>query len=136
MNRFKFSQRSKDRLIGVDTDLVRVSERALERYTKIDFGIPQYGGRRTEDEQQHLFITGKSKADGINDIGKHQTGDALDYYAIDPETGQASWDPALLFHIACAHYQAAQDFGVKIKSGALFRSWEYPGDAGHIEKVV
>jgi peptidoglycan L-alanyl-D-glutamate endopeptidase CwlK len=123
---------------GVHPDLIAVATRAIT-LTKIDFGIPQYGGVRSVEDQHQLFLKGVSKADGFDKLSKHQLrrgqqyGRALDFYAIDPTTGKASWDHGLLFHVACAMLQAAIDLGVDIQWGGLFRTWKYPGDGAHIE---
>jgi len=121
------------RLSGVNPWLISVAERAIE-ITLIDFGIPQHGGKRSAEEQYQLFLNGVSRADGINDLSKHQPGDALDYYAIDPETGKASWDIGLMGQVACAFYQAAMELGFEIEWGGLWpdengKAW----DTGHIQ---
>lgn len=131
MSGFEFSQRSKDRMIGVAPDLIRVAERAIE-LTKVDFGIPQYGGRRSEDEQKHLFVTGASKADGEANLSFHQMGDALDFYAIDPETKAASWEPGLLAQVAAAFLQAAIELDIDLEWGGLWTSFI---DAPHVQVV-
>jgi len=46
---FKLSQRSLDRLEGVDKQLIKVVKTAIQ-LTKVDFGVLQ--GRRTHEEQQ------------------------------------------------------------------------------------
>lgn len=119
---FLFSERSIDRMFGVNDDLVRVAHRALQ-ITKVDFGIPQYGGRRSTEEQRHLFVTGKSQADGVQNKSYHQTGMALDFYAIDPNTKNASWDEALMTHVAAAFLQAAAQLGVPLEWGGFWTSF-------------
>lgn len=136
MKTFKLSNRSLTRLIGVKPWLVAVAKRAI-KITLIDFGIPQHGGKRLAEEQYQLFLDGVSKADGINDLSKHQSGGALDYYAIDPETGKASWDIGLMGPVACAFYQAAMELEREIEWGGLWpdddgKAW----DLGHIQEQV
>ena len=127
MPEYKLSQRSLERMSGVHIDLQRVAKRAIQ-ITKVDFGIPADGGLRTAARQRELYLAGKSKADGINRKSKHQSGDALDFYAYD---GQASWTQEHLSTVACAFFQAAIELGVKIRWGGLFRSFN---DSPHIER--
>jgi hypothetical protein len=124
---FKFSQRSLDRMVGVDQRLVDVAARALE-ISPIDFGIPQDGGIRTDDRQFELYSMGKSKADGYTKKSRHQSGDALDVYAY--VDGKASWKKEHLAIIAAAMLQAAIESGVKVKWGGHFKSFY---DAPHFE---
>ena len=49
---FKLSQRSKDRLVGVHPDLVKVVHRALE-LTPVDFGITE-GVRSLETQKKYV----------------------------------------------------------------------------------
>lgn len=126
---FYFSDRSKERLKGVDEELVKVMTLALH-YSKIDFGIPPYGGLRTEEEQAVLFADGKSKADGIKNKSKHQLGKAVDVYAY--VDGEASWKEEHLTHIAAAVLQAASELGVQVKWGGLWRNFI---DMPHFEVI-
>jgi len=126
---FVLSHRSLDRLLGIDSVLVDVAQRAI-KITNVDFGIPQYAGLRTRKEQHELFTVGASKCDGINDISAHQDGKAFDFYAID-ETGAPSWDEALMTHCACAIMQAASQLGVRVEWGGF---WNYK-DMPHIQKM-
>jgi hypothetical protein len=101
---FYFGDKSRERLKGVDGDLVRVLELGL-CHSKIDFGIPKYGGVRSVEEQMGLFEDGKSKADGLKNKSKHQLGLAADVFAY--VDGKASWEEEHLTHIASAILQAA-----------------------------
>ncbi len=53
--------------------------------------------KRSDEEQAHLYIKGKSQCDGIKKISKHQTGRAMDIYFIadsklcDPLMGWDHW---------------------------------------------
>ena len=55
---YNLSSRSKSRLEGVEEDLVKVVERAIE-LTEVDFGVIQ--GLRTMEEQKALVDKGASK---------------------------------------------------------------------------
>lgn len=117
---FKFSRSSIERMNGVDKNLRNVAYRALQ-ISKVDFGIPAYGGRRTAEEQKQLFDDGKSQLDGTEKKSYHQTGKALDVYAF--VDGKASWEPEHLAMVATAMLQAASEMGVKLEWGGLWKSF-------------
>lgn len=126
MGNFKFSQRSKDRMKGVDPRLIEIAELALN-ISIIDFGIPNYGGARTKEEQYDLFVSGKSKADGITKFSMHQPDKsgfsrALDVYAY--VDNKASWETEHLSLVACAMLQAASLLGHKLQWGGLWTSFK------------
>ena len=77
---FKLSNRSINRLYGVDNKLIDIINEAI-KISPIDFGIPQYGGKRTSEEQYKLYLKKKSKCDGYNIKSNHQYGKAFDIYA-------------------------------------------------------
>ena len=129
MSNFSLSTRSHERMKGVDHSLIDIANCAIE-ITKIDFGIPQYGGLRSRDDQYRLFVEGKSNADGYNKLSKHQSGKALDFYAYVDD--KASWEKEHLSQIAAAFLQAAIELGIKIRWGGLFKSFL---DMPHIEIV-
>jgi peptidoglycan L-alanyl-D-glutamate endopeptidase CwlK len=111
---FALSERSKQRLEGVDKNLVDVVKLAIE-YTKIDFGVTQ--GLRTPEEQKKLVESGASQT--MN--SKHITGKAVDLAAyID---GRLSWEHNLYDDIADAMKQAAIEKNVAIRWGA---AWNVP----------
>lgn len=111
---FALSDRSKQRLEGVDKNLVDVVKLAIE-YTKIDFGVTQ--GLRTPEEQKKLVESGASQT--MN--SKHITGKAVDLAAyID---GRLSWEHNLYDDIADAMKQAAIEKNVAIRWGA---AWNVP----------
>jgi len=135
---FKLSDRSKQRRKGVDPKLIEISDLAIQ-ISKIDFGIPDNGGLRTAETQNQLFKEELSQADGYEDVGKHQTGDALDFYAyID---GSSSYRHDHLAMVAAAHLQAASILGYKIEWGGLWISTKetngipYGWDMAHIQLV-
>ena len=105
---------------GVDDRLVAICSRALE-LSPIDFGIPAYGGIRTEKDQKTLFDDGKSKCDGVKKKSFHQTGLALDFYAYVDH--KASWDKGHLTTVAAAFLQAASEFGFELTWGGHFKSF-------------
>ena len=124
---FALSARSITNMEGVHVDLKRVAQRAIQ-ITKIDFGIPETGGKRSAEMQKALFDEGLSMCDGYDKKSFHQSGNALDFYAY--VDGKASWQPEHLAQVACAFLQAANQLGVNLKWGGLFKSFT---DMPHVE---
>ena len=58
MGKFAFGEKSRSYLVGVDPDLVRIVERAIQ-VTVRDFKV--IDGLRTLERQKELFMTGASK---------------------------------------------------------------------------
>ena len=133
---FRFSKTSNLRRLGVDCRLIQISDRALE-ISVIDFGIPKYGGIRTAEEQYELFLDGKSRADGTNDLSYHQSGKALDFFAF--VDGNASWHPGHLAMVAAAFLQASAELGYRLTWGGLWlpvkttNGVPHGWDAGHVQ---
>ncbi len=119
---FQFSQRSLERREGVDRRLIEISDLAIQT-SVIDFGIPEFGGLRTQKDQRGLFTQGSSRCDGITNKSFHQTGGALDVYAY--VDGKASWEREHLAMVACAMLQAASTLGYKLEWGGLW-PWDMP----------
>ena len=117
---YKLSQRSLDRLNGVDESLVAVAKGAIG-HTKTDFGV--ICGLRTLDEQRKLVAKGASKTMK----SKHLGGNALDLMAYLGSRG--SWELNLYDDLADAVKQAAIDVGVAVRWGAAWhindiRDWD------------
>jgi len=123
---FEFSQRSLDRMNGVNDKLIQLAHRALA-ISKVDFGIPAYGGKRTTEEQLQLFQAGKSKCDGTDKLSYHQSGNALDFYAY--VDGAPTWERGYMAQVAAAFLQAAIELNLQIEWGGLW-AWE---DSPHIQ---
>jgi len=115
MSGFKLSQRSIERLDGVDDRLVDVVCRAIE-ITTVDFGVTE--GLRTPERQIELFEKGASQ---IKYGGKHVEGLAVDLVAY--LDGRISWELNLYDNIADAMKQAAIERNVPIRWGA---AWNVP----------
>ena len=121
---FQFSQRSKDRMVGIDPRLIEITNLALQ-ISPIDFGIPAHGGLRTAEEQKLLFLDGVSKADGVKHKSKHQSGKALDFYAY--VKGAPSWDYHNMAIVGAAHLQAASALNIRLQWGGLWKNFkDYP----------
>lgn len=120
---FTLSQRSLDKLQGVNEQLVQVVKRAIE-ITKIDFAITE--GLRSAEKQLQYFNEGKSQ---IASGGTHCAGRAVDTMAYHDSKG--SWNIELYDDIADAMKQAAIDCNVGIRWGGAWhikdiRTWDKP----------
>jgi len=120
MSQFNFSKKSHERMITADYRLVQIALEAI-KISKVDFGIPEFGGRRTDQEQAALYNKGASNCDGIINKSKHQSGLALDVYAY--VNGKASWKTEHLTSVAVAMLQSASLLGYKLSWGGFFRSF-------------
>lgn len=131
---FKFSASSMDILSTVDDDIQDVFLAAIG-ISPIDFGIPSpSGGFRTPEMQNGLYVDGKSKADGYDNLSYHQSGNALDFYAY--INGHASWDKIHLAMIAAVILAEGKRRGVELTWGGTFGSDEFKGwDYPHIQKA-
>ena len=111
---FSLSQRSLDKLAGVDQRLVDVVKRAIE-ITTVDFGVTC--GLRTVEEQKRLVASGASQTMDSN----HVKGTAVDLVAY--VGNRASWELNLYDDIALAMKIAARELKVPIRWGA---AWNVP----------
>ena len=109
---FNLSQKSLDRLEGVNDDMVRVVKKAIE-LTKVDFGV--ICGLRTVEEQEELVAKGASQTMK----SKHIDGLAVDLMAY--LGGRASWELNLYDDIADAMKEAAKLENVGIRWGAAWQ---------------
>lgn len=111
---FKLSQRSIDKLAGVNPKLVAVVKRAIQ-LTTVDFGVSE--GLRTLETQKKYVATGKSQTMQ----SKHLEGRAVDLVAyID---GEVCWELNVYDNIADAVAKAAKELKVPIRWGA---AWNVP----------
>ena len=137
---FALSKKSMANRSGVDPRLIEISDLAIS-LSIIDFGHGNTSGIRTAETQRKLFDEGKSKADGVHNLSKHQTGKALDFYAfID---GRASWEHKHLAMVGAAFLQSASMLGYKLKWGGLWKrstpkltdGIAYGWDMAHVEII-
>jgi len=117
---YKLSQRSLDRLEGVDHELVNVVKKAIE-LTQVDFGVIQ--GLRTVEEQEALVAKGASQTMK----SKHLDGLAVDLMAY--VGGKGSWELAVYDEVADAMKAAAIELDVAVRWGAAWhiddiRDWD------------
>lgn len=125
MKEFKLSKRSLERLEGVEPILIEIVKEAIKE-SPFDFGIPNFGGLRTAEEQHQLYERKVSKCDGYKNKSYHQTGKAFDIYAY--VDGKASWNRTQLKLIA-RHIQnvAKTKFNVNLEWGGDWRNFkDYP----------
>jgi peptidoglycan L-alanyl-D-glutamate endopeptidase CwlK len=111
---FNLSQKSLDKLNGVDPRLVAVVKRAIQIST-IDFGVSE--GLRSLATQKKYVAAGKSQTLQ----SKHLEGKAVDLVAY--VDGAISWELNLYDNIADAMKTAAKELGLKIRWGA---AWTIP----------
>ena len=117
---FKLSQRSLDKLEGVDKRLQKAVHHAIAE-TKVDFGV--ICGLRTIEEQRELVAKGASQTLK----SKHLDGNAVDLMAYIGSRG--SWELNLYDDIADAMRKGAELANVPIRWGAAWhindiRDWK------------
>jgi len=108
---YKLSQRSLDRMEGVDERLVAVVKHAITS-TKTDFGVIQ--GLRTIEMQKALVAKGASQTMK----SKHLDGLAVDLMAY--VEGRGSWELNLYDDLADAMAEGANAVGCKVRWGAAW----------------
>lgn len=115
------NQRSLDRLKGVKQILVDILVEA-SKDSPYPFEIPPFGGLRTAEEQNGLFLKKVSKCDGYKNKSEHQKGSAFDIFLL--IDGTASWDKVKLTKVA-RHIQQVADFefGLKLTWGGDFKNF-------------
>jgi len=118
---FSFGNRSKERLIGVHPDLVKVIEEAIKE-SPLDFSITE--GLRTKERQKELFDAGKSQT--MN--SRHLTGKAVDIAVI--KDGEVTWDFQYYQLVADHIKKIAKDMKIDIVWGG---SWQSFKDGVHFE---
>ena len=129
--KYKLGNRSLKRLEGVDSRVLALAELAI-KYTCVDFGIAEHGGKRSVEVQRHLYLENLSNCDGITNESAHQSGLALDYYAINPDNREATWDHKYMCQVAWAFFRAAQELEIRIEWGGFWKSFS---DSPHIEII-
>jgi hypothetical protein len=115
------NQRSLDRLKGVKQCLIDILIEAAKD-SPYEFQIPPFGGIRTAEEQNGLFVRGASTKDGYNKKSNHQLGMAADIY-LNKEVKM--WDAVKLEKVA-RHIQevALDEFKIKVYWGG---DWDNDG---------
>ena len=119
---YALGTKSRERLVGVHQDLVRVVERAIEITTQ-DFMVLE--GVRSQERQDELYAQGRTKPGPIVTwvkVGTHTNGTAVDLVPF-----PVDWNDLSKFDaISKAMFQAAKEQGVRIRWGA---DWNQNGTA-------
>lgn len=124
MSKFELSQRSLDRLKGVNPLLVNVVKKAIT-LSDVDFTVIE--GVRSLERQKELFAQHKTKT--MN--SRHLTGHAVDLAPISAD-GSIPWNDFEKFReIKKAMYQAAEELSVRLRWGG-----DWNGDGVANEKFV
>ena len=124
---FKLSNRSLEKLEGVNPLLVDTVKRAIQ-LTKVDFGVIY--GVRSLAEQKRLYEAKRSQTmKSKHLIQEDGTSHAVDLMAYDGSN--PSWDIVMYDDIADAMKAAAKETGAKIRWGAAWNidsitDWERP----------
>ncbi|CCN38217.1 conserved hypothetical protein [Vibrio nigripulchritudo SO65] len=112
---YLLGKRSRQHLVGVHPDLVRVVERAIN-ITSVDFAVLE--GLRTIERQRRLLRSGAS----TTLRSRHLTGHAVDLGAwVD---GTVDWSWSLYYKIADAMKQAAEELRIPIEWGGDWRTFK------------
>tara|TARA_R110000787_G_scaffold21_1_gene58 strand:- start:3 stop:458 length:456 start_codon:yes stop_codon:yes gene_type:complete len=124
---YKLSQRSLDKMEGVDERLVAVVKHAITA-TKTDFGVIQ--GLRTLEMQKALVAKGASQTMK----SKHLDGNAVDLMAY--VGGRGSWELNLYDDLADAMKEGANAVGCKIRWGAAWHIDSIGKHEGTMEEAM
>lgn len=113
---YTLGRRSKRNLQGVNKDLVRVVEKAIE-YTKQDFTV--IDGLRTRGEQRRFVALGVSKT--MN--SRHLTGHAVDIIPHPIPSDWSEYSKSQWKEISIAMKRAAKELGVDLEWGGDWKSF-------------
>ena len=120
----KFSQSSQTRLDTCNYEIRHIMNTAIIS-SPIDFGIPAYGGKRSQSEQYQLFLDGESKCDGVSKLSKHQSGDAVDIIAYVPSVGGYTYERDYYLMLAGHILATAKRLGYEFRWGG---DWDSDND--------
>ena len=130
--KYKLSNRSLSRLVGIEQVLIDIIQAAIST-SPYDFGIPMDGGYRTPERQNEMYQQGRQRAgkiitscDGYKKKSRHQSGRAFDIYAY--VDGSASWELKYLIPIGKHLVKTAEEgFGISLRWGL---DWDQDGVLG------
>tara|TARA_R110000787_G_scaffold7178_3_gene24700 strand:+ start:904 stop:1302 length:399 start_codon:yes stop_codon:yes gene_type:complete len=125
---YKLSNKSRTRISGIKPVLIDILIEGIKE-SPFDFGIPEDGGLRTDQDQLDMFAIGRTVQLHRDPVtwtlnSYHKTGKAFDIFAY--VDGEASWDMEHLEPIA-RHLQkiAMEMFCIKLQWG--FDLWGKDG---------
>ena len=141
---FKLSRSSKKNLKGVKESVNQLVERSIKKSVH-DFGIPQYGGIRTPQEQNNLYHRkpNVTNLDGFKKKSYHQSGWAFDIFLYD-EHG-ACWDckksykeikETIFKEFEIMKAEGLFDENQFIEWGGDWSNWKSPVDLPHFQIVT
>lgn len=125
---FSFGKTSLAEIARLHPDLKAVITEAL-KISAVDYGILHLGGARTAQEQNQLYLQGRSlpgkvvtSLDGYKKPSNHQIKEDGFGHAVDlvPYKGGFTWDWELIYPIAQAVAVAAKAAGVSIRWGGVW----------------
>ena len=132
---YKFGDRSTVQLEGCHVNLQRIAQRAIDE-SYIDFAITE--GQREIARQRRLFLKGKSKIDGVTQLGRHNYRPALAFdfapYPIDFQEEERFYVVAGALMAAAKSLKIAVRWGGDWDMDGTFRDQSFH-DLGHLELV-
>ena len=114
---FKLSQRSLDKMIGVNPKLVEVVKLAITK-SPLDFSISE--GLRTVERQKELVTQKKSQTMQ----SRHIVGEAVDICVL--VDGKANWDFENYHKVADVFKECAKELNIKITWGGDWKMKDGP----------
>ena len=132
---FKFGKKSLDKLSTVHPELQDLMNEAIKR-SPIDFSI--ICGKRSIEKQKSLYLSGKSKINGITRKSKHNSTPSLGIDFMPIINGRGTFKNMNAFAIIVGVIlSTAKEMDIKTRSGITFGSKTWQGwDAGHVEIKV
>ena len=121
---FKFGSVSKLCLATVDERLRNLSNEVLAK-SNVDFGITS--GLRTAENQHSLFLQGLTPNDGYKKISKHQSGEAIDFFAF--VDNKVNYDWQYMKYIGDLFIETGKEYGLIVTWGGYYK----PIDIVHIQ---
>ena len=108
---YNLSKRSLERIEGIELVLIDVLVEGIKQ-SPFDFGVPAFGGLRTDEEQIKMYAIGRTLSTHRKPVtwtlkSYHKTGKAFDLFAY--VDGVASWELKYLYPIARHLQKIAMD---------------------------
>ena len=124
---FKLSQKSKDRLVGIDDKLIILVNTAITNST-IDFGVTE--ALRTLERQKYLKSIGASTTLD----SKHLTGQAIDLVAY--VDGTIRWEWPLYYRLAEHIRKVAKELNIRLRWGGAWDVYSFTHTVIPTEELV
>lgn len=117
---YKLSNSSLMKLSTCDTRLQELFQEAI-KYSPIDFGITE--GHRGIEDQKKYYKEGKSKIDGVNQKGKHNSFPSLAVDIACYIDGKITWDKEYYYAVYGVVETIARQMSIPIRWGGNFKSF-------------